>query len=362
MVTSTVIWWKAFASTAIHAICLLRPMAESLVGLMDSFDANNYVNGLNDALRTLGGTTTPRNLLQQILPRKKAPAPREVAGVGKVSKPATNTAQQPSANASTPGNVAAQSPKTKPATDATGDAIPPPPTIDQSLASKPAANDDGYTTSKPKTPSKWDVAWQQNKPVQPIVPDQPPAATKSADAASKRAVPDRSEPADSSSLTPLPEPNKLTQQEASRSAETFTPLPKPNSLPLDEPKRLVDGNNQPATSTFLPVRKPVGLNGFCPVSMITKAQLVKGSPNVRLVYGNQEYFFASIAERTKFMDDPAMFLPKFEGQCPVTRVEESKSVPGSLQYPALYRNELYLIAGKEQREKFLSDPEHYIKR
>lgn len=105
---------------------------------------------------------------------------------------------------------------------------------------------------------------------------------------------------------------------------------------------------------------PLALKGYCPVTMITRAELVLGSADHCLVYRGRRYHFRSPAESQLFAKRPQAYLPAENGNCVVTLFERNEPKPGRVEYPALFADRVFLFSGEVERRKFLLDPEKYI--
>lgn len=130
------------------------------------------------------------------------------------------------------------------------------------------------------------------------------------------------------------------------------PLPK---TPAPSPSRRDDDQAQPCDAGL-----PLALDGFCPVSMIVKAELIPGADVECVVYRGLRYHFASERERRMFLDAPNRFLPAEEGRCVVTFVEEGRWITGDVAYPAIFGEHVFFFPSDSQRQKFLHDPERYV--
>lgn len=105
---------------------------------------------------------------------------------------------------------------------------------------------------------------------------------------------------------------------------------------------------------------PLALNGFCPVRMIVDAELVPGDPKHCCVYRGKRYQFHSEEDKALFAIHPRKYLPLEEGFCVVTWAEEHRRSSGSIEYPALFGDYLFLFADEDARQKFLHNPERYV--
>ncbi len=105
---------------------------------------------------------------------------------------------------------------------------------------------------------------------------------------------------------------------------------------------------------------PLALDGFCPVSMFKRSELIRGADDQCCVYKDRRYQFVSAPEREAFIQNPKKFLPSEEGYCVVTWAETHRRAQGSIEFPALFGDYLFLFANDDARQRFLQDPERYV--
>lgn len=108
------------------------------------------------------------------------------------------------------------------------------------------------------------------------------------------------------------------------------------------------------------VSVPLALSGYCPVSMIARAELLAGDPRYATVYRGYRYHFLSDGDRRSFLENPERYLPAANGNCVVTWADERRWLPGQVRLPALFADQVYLFQSESQRKRFLLDPERYI--
>jgi len=104
---------------------------------------------------------------------------------------------------------------------------------------------------------------------------------------------------------------------------------------------------------------PVGLEGYCPVTLRFAKKWVKGSPTVGIVHRGRTYLFAGEGERQQFIANPDMYSPVFNGIDPVLLIDEKQAVEGSRRFGYEYRGAVYLFSSKETMEKFGASPDVY---
>jgi YHS domain-containing protein len=105
---------------------------------------------------------------------------------------------------------------------------------------------------------------------------------------------------------------------------------------------------------------PLALDGYCPVSMFKKSELIRGAEDQCCVYKDKRYQFISAAERESFIQNPKRFLPSEDGLCVVTWAEDHRRLPGSIEFPAMFGDYLFLFGNDQARQRFLADPERYV--
>jgi thiol-disulfide isomerase/thioredoxin len=128
------------------------------------------------------------------------------------------------------------------------------------------------------------------------------------------------------------------------------------------PMAKAEPEREPEAVPERPKSFPIGLAGFCPVTMVKTAELRKGDPDLTLVYRNQQFRFRGASERDLFLQHPERYLPAENGHCVVTFADRREWKEGEIRYPALFDDRLFLFPGKEERDRFLSDPEKFVDR
>jgi YHS domain-containing protein len=107
-------------------------------------------------------------------------------------------------------------------------------------------------------------------------------------------------------------------------------------------------------------KAPVALDGFCPVCMIERTEMIAGKSTETGVYGGKTYRFASAEHRKTFLATPSKYLPGANGDCPVTLVEDGKRTSGSTKYPALFADRVFFLSSEAAQKRFLKEPQKYV--
>ncbi|MCA9235643.1 MAG: thioredoxin family protein [Planctomycetales bacterium] len=108
-----------------------------------------------------------------------------------------------------------------------------------------------------------------------------------------------------------------------------------------------------------PGAAPLGMEGFCPVTLRTAGKWVRGNAAIGMEHRGRTYLFASETERQQFNADPDRYSPVFSGQDPVLMLERSESVAGTRTYGCVHQDRVYLFSSQATLAKFSERPEQY---
>jgi YHS domain-containing protein len=141
-----------------------------------------------------------------------------------------------------------------------------------------------------------------------------------------------------------------------------TPPAGPPTPPVVAPSHAVAGPPQPRTAVpwtpqLPPGAPPVGLEGYCPVTLKAFRKWAPGNPAYGAIHRGRTYLFVGPRERDQFLADPDGYSPVFAGYDPVLLLEKRQSVPGSRRFGYEFDGRFYLFASKETMEKFGTSPE-----
>lgn len=99
----------------------------------------------------------------------------------------------------------------------------------------------------------------------------------------------------------------------------------------------------------------VVLKGHDPVAYFTEGRPVMGSPQFMLDWDEQRFYFASGANRDKFMAAPERFAPQFAGYCTGTMARGAKAEADPEAW-VIANGRLYLFGHVKFKEQALKDP------
>jgi thiol-disulfide isomerase/thioredoxin len=110
---------------------------------------------------------------------------------------------------------------------------------------------------------------------------------------------------------------------------------------------------------------PIGLEGYCPVSLVTAQQWVKGDPAFGCQHRGVLYLFASAEAQSKFMEQPDRLSPLLGGFDPVVLERDRHFQPGKRRYGVFCEAQpgqpaIVLFHSQETREAFKQDSLRYL--
>jgi YHS domain-containing protein len=108
-----------------------------------------------------------------------------------------------------------------------------------------------------------------------------------------------------------------------------------------------------------PVTPALGLEGFCPVTLIEKNSWVKGDEQFGVIHRGRLYLFAGPEEKATFFADPDEYSPVLSGVDAVRLAESGEAVFGGRAHGVVYRKRVYLFSSEENLQQFWQDPERY---
>jgi len=103
----------------------------------------------------------------------------------------------------------------------------------------------------------------------------------------------------------------------------------------------------------------LGLEGYCPVCVVSNRKWVIGDVNHSATYDGKTYFFPSNDIRQKFVDNPIKFAPALGGDCTVCFEKSGKRTDGNIRFASIHQNRLFLFPSSNERDMFNRSPKTY---
>ena len=277
-------------------------------------------------------------------------------------------------------------PAIAPATLATSGQPAAPPAAPQGAPVPPAT--EGATTAPalPTTPPQWPaevataplgaaapqgpapsppVATGQTTTIEPSAPtalSPAPPPSGLASALPNWLSPKPAEPAPPTAVTPAEPADKKTTGFWATVQKPFASLvgkpPKPATepaAPSEMPSTGVAGS-EPGESM------PVGLEGYCAVSLVDKRLWVEGRAKWGVRHRGRTYLFAGPEEQKAFLANPDRYAPGLAGDDPVLATDLGRKVPGQRQYGVSYRSKVFLFSSPDTKAAFEANPQKYSQR
>ncbi|MCE5267118.1 MAG: thioredoxin family protein [Planctomycetaceae bacterium] len=126
--------------------------------------------------------------------------------------------------------------------------------------------------------------------------------------------------------------------------------------PLVSPSQGVGGPVSPAAPAMNP---PLGLDGYCPVSLCEQQKWVPGDRRWGVVHRGRTYLFAGPEQQRRFFVDPDRYAPVISGNDVVLAVEQGQAVPGSRKYGVVFANRVYLFSSEASLQRFAKNSKAY---
>jgi thiol-disulfide isomerase/thioredoxin/YHS domain-containing protein len=110
-----------------------------------------------------------------------------------------------------------------------------------------------------------------------------------------------------------------------------------------------------------------GLEGYCPVTLLTAApmQWKPGNPAYGIEHRGIVYLFAGPRELEMFRAAPDSYAPVLSGMDPVAAIDQRQMIEGKREFGYVYldpltnRNHVYLFSSKDSSVRFHQNPERY---
>lgn len=118
----------------------------------------------------------------------------------------------------------------------------------------------------------------------------------------------------------------------------------------------------PADPSAATSAEQVGLEGYCPVSVVMQESWIPGDPAITCTHQGRIYRFAGEGEKRAFEANPDWYAPAFSGDDAVLASRQGLVVAGKRAYSAAYKSRLYLFASPDTRNAFVANPETYVRR
>jgi len=188
-------------------------------------------------------------------------------------------------------------------------------------------------------------------PAQPSAPAATPAAAPQQEAAQ----PAEKQP--NAILAAITNPFGLFKQEPKPTAQQKS-IPEPRQTQQARYAEQPAPAGQPTESEPM----PLGLEGYCPVTLVESGGWVEGQAGWGARHRGRTYLFRGLEQQQAFLADPDRYAPALSGDDPVAAFDSATSLPGERRYGVTYQQRIYLFASPESRATFAANPQRYTSR
>jgi YHS domain-containing protein len=102
-----------------------------------------------------------------------------------------------------------------------------------------------------------------------------------------------------------------------------------------------------------------GFQGFCPVALRDRRELLDARPEFLSVYQGRTYEVASAEAKARFEADPEKYAPVNQGNDLVLVSRGETEVEGNLSYAVWFKDRLYLFRSTATLREFNAEPAKY---
>lgn len=111
-----------------------------------------------------------------------------------------------------------------------------------------------------------------------------------------------------------------------------------------------------------PANPPLGLDGFCPVTLTENEAWNYGDPRWGVRHEGRTYLFRGPEEQQRFLQTPERYAPVAAGHDIVLLLDQRQQVAGSRHFGVWCNDRVYLFASRETSAAFKAAPEQYVSR
>jgi thiol-disulfide isomerase/thioredoxin/YHS domain-containing protein len=108
-----------------------------------------------------------------------------------------------------------------------------------------------------------------------------------------------------------------------------------------------------------PKTPPLGLDGFCPVSLCENELWAKGDPRFGVIHRGRLYLFTGPEQKQRFWAHPDRYSPVAAGSDPVLALDHGQTVEGRREHGVFFEGRVYLFASETSLQRFSQSPQRY---
>ncbi len=104
---------------------------------------------------------------------------------------------------------------------------------------------------------------------------------------------------------------------------------------------------------------PLGLEGYCPVTLVDQSKWFKADPRWGIVHRGRTYLFSSAEAKERFWANPDRYSPALSGLDTVMLADQGDHMEGSRNHGLVYRERVYLFSSEQSLQQFVRSPQRY---
>jgi thioredoxin-related protein/YHS domain-containing protein len=117
--------------------------------------------------------------------------------------------------------------------------------------------------------------------------------------------------------------------------------------------------NQPPAAASPAGHPPIGLDSYCPVTLLGSSRWTKGDVRWGAIHRGRTYLFVGEDEQRKFLSNPDLYSPMLSGYDPVMFTDAGQLVDGNRKHGVVYQKQVFLFVDEASLERFWHDPQRY---
>jgi YHS domain-containing protein len=98
---------------------------------------------------------------------------------------------------------------------------------------------------------------------------------------------------------------------------------------------------------------------MCTVELVENERWVPGNRRWGAFHRGRLYLFAGENQQQRFMSNPDFYSPVLSGNDPVLALEDYQTVSGKRQHGVYYNHRVYLFSSEETLARFYRSPDRY---
>ncbi|HWA97402.1 MAG TPA: thioredoxin family protein [Pirellulales bacterium] len=133
----------------------------------------------------------------------------------------------------------------------------------------------------------------------------------------------------------------------------------PSTNPSDTAEPTTPKPNLPLAQQLPPNSPPLGLEGFCPVTLTEQRRWTVGDVRWGAIHHGRTYLFASEQDQQRFLSNPDRYSPVMAGNDPVLAMDDGQTVSGDRRHGVFFANRVYLFRDEDSLKRFSQNPNRY---